>query len=197
MKHKVLMIAIAVALLLAPSANAALLSINGPTVVNPADGTFTFDVLLQSTDGISNLDFWGLGLALSPESGATFVGASASSDSNYVFYGNSYDYQVAPDGLYNIKISDATASGDGVTDYAGKLLATVEVDISGAAFGDYSVDFYGLGNWTIFGDSEFNMDVTAALDSPYNFTVGQVPLPAAVWLLGSGLFGLVAVRRRK
>jgi hypothetical protein len=28
-------------------------------------------------------------------------------------------------------------------------------------------------------------------------TVNQVPIPGAVWLLGSGLFGLVAIRRKK
>ena len=30
-----------------------------------------------------------------------------------------------------------------------------------------------------------------------NFTIDSVPLPAAVWLFGSGLLGLIGIARRK
>ena len=30
-----------------------------------------------------------------------------------------------------------------------------------------------------------------------NYTVSAVPIPAAVWLLGSGVVGLVVLKRRK
>ena len=53
-----------------------------------------------------------------------------------------------------------------------------------------------LGGWTGFvGDS------TAPLNNAYPFsvdlTVASVPVPAAVWLFGSGLLGLVGISRRK
>lgn len=40
-------------------------------------------------------------------------------------------------------------------------------------------------NWTFSGGSTYSMTITA------------VPVPAAVWLFGSGLLGLIAVARRK
>jgi hypothetical protein len=76
------------------------------------------------------------------------------------------------------------------------LLAEVTVDISGIGVGEiYTVDLFGMGTWTLFGDSLMNMDLEATLELPDQFEA--VPVPAAVWLLGSGLIGLIGIRRRK
>lgn len=53
----------------------------------------------------------------------------------------------------------------------------------------------GAGNW-----AEFDGTAIANTDVVYNgatVTVNAVPVPAAVWLFGSGLLGLVGVARRK
>jgi len=63
----------------------------------------------------------------------------------------------------------------------------------GTAFNPVSVDQYdnaaGASTWT------FASDGTLTFMSPDE--LAPVPLPAAVWLFGSGLFGLVAISRRK
>ncbi len=49
-------------------------------------------------------------------------------------------------------------------------------------------------------ETGFPQDVTALLGSPYTITVTSgveaVPVPAAAWLFGSGLIGLIATRRK-
>jgi hypothetical protein len=50
--------------------------------------------------------------------------------------------------------------------------------------GDYFVSFFGeAGASTSYG--------------MYGIEISQVPLPAAVWLFGSGLIGLIGISRRK
>ena len=65
------------------------------------------------------------------------------------------------------------ANSDGLTDYA----ATV---VSAGAFG---------AEWGSFAGVEYV--------ETWKVSINSVPLPAAVWLLGSGLLGLAGVARRK
>jgi hypothetical protein len=74
--------------------------------------------------------------------------------------------------------------------------------------GEYNYNYIGIGdsdayNWLTFLDSDG--DVTAVDGGSLYQTnygdngiakVNAVPVPAAAWLLGSGLLGLVGIRRR-
>jgi hypothetical protein len=68
--------------------------------------------------------------------------------------------------------------------------------------GSFNVDNVLLGNWT-FGNQDavsFVKDVDYFVNqSGSNYIVSYnnaVPVPAAVWLLGTGLLGLIGIRRR-
>ena len=54
------------------------------------------------------------------------------------------------------------------------------------AIGEYSVSFYG------FADAS-----TSSQLGQYGIDISQVPVPAAAWLFGSGLIGLIGIARRK
>ena len=70
------------------------------------------------------------------------------------------------------------------TDMLGNLLAPGSFTFD-AMPGSYFVSFFGFA------------DTSAPQLGQYGIEISQVPVPAAVWLLGSGLIGLVGVARRK
>jgi hypothetical protein len=107
---------------------------------------------------------------------------------------------VGPAGTINGKAISALGDvdGDGLTDYQGIFVTGGQVGSTwGGFFGAvyYEVwDFRLLSNGSATG---FNVDTifgTAGGDFA-QYTV--IPVPAAVWLFGSGLLGLVGVARRK
>ncbi|MDH5571825.1 MAG: VPLPA-CTERM sorting domain-containing protein [Gammaproteobacteria bacterium] len=51
--------------------------------------------------------------------------------------------------------------------------------------------------WGAYGDSWHLTDVHAATISYQNYVPSAVPVPAAVWLFGSGLVGVISVARRR
>jgi hypothetical protein len=174
----------------------ATVSISGPAEVNPLlTPQFEIDVMINDIDPLANLDFWQLGLEISPGSNATLVSASGDSDPDYVFFGDSDDFDFTLLNNFQITVGDLTSSGDGVTDVVDKLLATVLIDISGANHCEwYSIDLFDSGN-TFFGDKDFNLEFAVGLAEDYQFHVA-VPIPGALWLLGSGLVCLIGLRRR-
>ena len=173
--------------------------ITGPTVVNKfTDPTFEFSVYISDIGALGNLDEFNLGLALDPESNATFVSAlDVSGYLSYVFYGDSFDYNSTVLNPYQIVVGDLTAEGDGShTSVADLLLATITVDVSSAEVCEwYSIVLFD-GGWSYFGNvignyEDFPADLQLA---EYEFHV--VPIPGTVLLLGSGMLGLLGIRRR-
>lgn len=177
---------------------AATISILGPTEINKfTNPQFSVDIVINDIGPLDNLDLWQLGLALSPGSGAKFVSASGSTDPDYVFYGDSYDFGYSLLNDYQLTVGDATASKIGKTDVVDKLLATVWIDISNAEVCDLFSIFLFDSSYTFFGedlDAGGELDFNIVLAQAYNFHV--VPIPSAVLLLGSGLVGLIGLRRR-
>jgi hypothetical protein len=70
------------------------------------------------------------------------------------------------------------------TDSLGSLLAPGSFNFE-ATPGNYFVSFFGFA------------DVSAPELGQYGIEISQVPVPAAVWLFGSGLIGLIGISRRK
>jgi hypothetical protein len=66
-------------------------------------------------------------------------------------------------------------------------------DITGLLAGIYSLNFSDAGLYQSNGD-----DIIGGFSTVQGtLTVNPVPIPAAVWLLGSGVVGIVALKRRK
>lgn len=68
----------------------------------------------------------------------------------------------------------------------GNFVPTGDIETS------FVADFYNTGGFTSIATPD---GVTWSSDS--GIFLGAVPVPAAVWLFGSGLIGLVGVARRK
>lgn len=192
----------AILVLFAATLNAAMVVGEPPGDPDPykvnkfTDPIFSVDIILKDIAPLANLDLWQLGIQISPESGAVFSGLGAvnvSTFANYVFVGNSFDYGIKKISDYQITVGDLTVNAAGVTDISDKLLARLLFDVSGANVGDiFSLSLFGPGASSFFGDKDFNFNDEIML--AYQFQV--VPIPGAVWLFGTGLVGLAALRRR-
>jgi hypothetical protein len=118
----------------------------------------------------------------------------------------SFDFTVlGPSGANVSTWSSSLPSGYlDLTDFASAPQIVSAFRVSGSNFlsgqiGSFS-DNVTLGNWT-FGNAaavSFIQGVDYVVSHVgTNYTVSAVPIPAAVWLLGSGVVGLVALKRRK
>ena len=116
-------------------------------------------------------------------------------DTSFNFAGNSFGYYLgtANNGTF---FSNTSLNGDNMSDH---MLAYQGIDVDTIQLADLAA-----GLWT---SNEFVLaweDVTASkADFDFNDmvlmveSVQPVPVPAAVWLFGSGLLGLVGIARRK
>ena len=74
------------------------------------------------------------------------------------------------------------------------VLGTFRIDCTGIGIDQLLIALLNDNNNLLGSPSEADF---SALYDGVTATVNQVPIPGAVWLLGSGLFGLVAIRRKK
>lgn len=146
------------------------------------------------------------------------VSRLASSTGGTVDFGIFGDFGFGANPFFDFNISDApgslllstTSFGNTVELTLSEVVAVLPVsgEINGA------VDYAGLGNLTINGSGStevfwqynvgggsvgINIDTAGQASSDFIAIVGQttaVPVPAAVWLFGSALIGLVGVARK-
>ena len=101
-------------------------------------------------------------------------------------------FEISEAGSYKATLTDfefpipIVATGMSVTtatDLLGSLLAPVSFNFD-ATPGKYFVSFFGFA------------DTSAPQLGNYGIEISQIPIPAAVWLFGSGLLGLCLISRR-
>lgn len=129
----------------------------------------------------------------------------ANTVANAIGYGKGYAQAV--NGSDNNAAANNTTSSTGGPDYAGA--STWSSDFGGS-FGSIANDA-GIGESMAFYQIAMNGNFDQAIvnqlagtfmlgtngDLTYNVAVAPVPVPPAVWLLGSALVGLVGIARRK
>lgn len=171
-------------------------------VLDSGARTFTFDILVGDIVGLPDLDGWQLDFDITRQGGPSdsfsfnFVDFSVTPDADYVFLGNSFDYDGVITDLsggslnnYNLFIGDLTANGLGVAGPEGMVLATIILD---------DVEFCNWFTINLDPAGSFFFDsagVLGALTGSYDIHV--VPIPGAVWLLGTGLLCLAGIRRKR
>ena len=198
MKGKAFIILLLAAVLIFPVAadSATVVFDNG--VLDASAGTFTFDILMGGVT-LDDVVAWSLSFDISRrdsnESFSFHFDPDAVSESNYVFYDNSFDYFLEIDDISGDGTTYSFIGDDSGSDLSGNyqpngLLARITLD--DVAYGDwFAIDLEAVNSF--FEATDFSIDYIQPLD----YDIHVVPIPAAVWLLGSGLVGLAAVRRRK
>ena len=163
--------------------------------------TFTFDILVGDISGLSDLDGWQLDFDITRMGGPgdpfSFGFIDIYGDSDYVFLGDSFDWENQINDLggganYNFFGGDLTNSGNGVTPGSGGVgLLLARIVLDDVEFCDWFTITMNIPD-AFFFDSGPGFEV---LSGTYDIHV--VPIPGAVWLLGTGLACLIAIRRRR
>ena len=109
-------------------------------------------------------------------------------------------FEIAPTGAFNTLSASVVISGTNditeavlaILDSAGQVLKLIDVAIGGTtALLSYATD-----------GSNFNVALVGLIDdvnfpqADYSLNISAVPVPAAVWLFGTALFGLLGFRKK-
>jgi len=184
------------------------------------DGSITLN---QFNSSLGTLNSVTIDLSSAFTYGTKFENISPNSDStvtkniDHRLMINGTGQTILDTGLVHYNKNWNTAKYDGTVDYAGSSgftvsdtngLTTAHLTLSGASLAPYvgngslllavfsnasfSGGFSG-GNGSFINNQSFATSATVT----YDYTVTPTPIPAAAWLLGSGLMGLVGVRRKQ
>lgn len=100
----------------------------------------------------------------------------------------------------SINNSNGTVDGIMVNTFASVagnfIIATIEMQAIAAGSSSLLLSEYGLNPWASAG-SVLNPDYVNASVNITGAPVSAVPVPAAIWLFGSGLLGLIGLAKRK
>ena len=158
----------------------------------PASGTFN---MYDPTGALMNVDTDVTGSigggTWSVASTNTFFGLNWTAHSGTTFGPGTYTIDTVEGGIYNVTVGAGQVGGHILFNWG----ATANIDVVNVW------DIVGGNYVSVDGDS----DGTPGLDMidgafpgfSANFDLQPVPVPAAVWLFGSGLLGLVGVARRR
>jgi hypothetical protein len=161
--------------------------IEGPIEVAPGT-SFTIDVIIQDIGSLPDLDFWNLRLQIVPqgayENAQFAIVDLTTTDPDYVFYNNSFDFQiVSPEpGDAVVIAGDAAGSAVSSENAADSLLAKVQIGVSAFA---QDAEFYGVqvinSTWSLFGDTGPTTIEPLVLNEPYSFEIISQQ-PAMPWI---------------
>ena len=194
--------------------NFTMLTATGGVVGGTSDVTMTW----AGTVFTASSDYTGPGGAsnMTLSSPTTFFGSTWSAHDIQVFKAGSYTFDTAlgggnpESGMLNLTVGSGQLGAHMLFDWgANKNIDVAVLWKPNAAFGG-NQSLSGPGIWnssSIDGDGDGVMGIKMAPGGPFqgkeaNFnlngiTPAAVPVPAAAWLLGSGLLGLAGVARRK
>lgn len=171
-------------LLLSGQSFAATITTTGPSTVNLND-IFTVDIV--GTGFVGNVDGGGVNLAFDQN---VFNVLSVSIDESVWNFGST--------GISTGSIDNVTGTVDGI-------MVNTFADVSGDfVVATLEVQAVGLGDNSLFQLSALGINPWASSGSLINpsfsdssISVSAVPVPAAIWLFGSGLIGIIGMARRK
>jgi hypothetical protein len=166
---------------------AAQVQLLGPTEVNPADGTFSFDIVISDVGSLDNWDAWNLSFVMIGGLNAVFSGFDDTvvGNSDYVFFGDSLFYQWVFLTDFTAFGGGLTVSGNGVEAEVGDLIATIIIDISDDMFYELYTVTLDRADQNFYLDSDLNLELIALFEGKYEFRV--VPDPGTA-LEGISIF---------